>query len=145
MAKHFKKTKTSAKALFILIVALCCMQLIQQFTKISFAPQNNDGENELYKPNIHTFSNASYLQSENFSLTVEDGISTINATIINNSAETLNNLKCLYCLMDSTNNIVYSFDISINSIEPNTTSSFACMAMLDLSNVVDYSVSLFEQ
>ena len=102
MAKHFKKTKNSKKVLlFLLILVLFFIVffVIKFFsTEKSFTPNDIPKEKEEHKistSDIHTFSNDFFLHSEDFSLTVSDGISTINATIVNNSEEIVEDLKCL--------------------------------------------------
>lgn len=156
MAKHSQESKNFKKVFIVLMLALCCIVFfvinifsdsLHAMYQMSFGAKITEKteEHEISKTDIRSLYGASYLHSNNFSLTVKDGITTINATITNNSTENINDLKCLYSLIDSSNNIVYSFDISINSIEANSSSSFACMAILDLSTVVDYSVSLIEQ
>lgn len=156
MAKHSQERKNSKKIFIVLISVLCCIaffvinifpESIQAMYQMSFGANipKEPEQHQISKTDIRPLYNATYLHSHDFSLSVKDEITTINATITNNSAENVNDLKCLYSLIDSSNNIVYSFDISIDSIEANSSSSFACMAILDLSNVFDYSVSLIEQ
>lgn len=147
MAKHLKKIEKSKKPFVILILALCVLFCIA--CVIVYYISNKDNV-KIKKDNIfdlpsHTFSNVAYLDSQRFTLTINGGISTINGTIINNSDEIFNNLKCLYTLTNDSNDIIYTFDISINKIDAQDHSSFTCMAILDLSNVTDYSISLIEQ
>lgn len=146
MAKHYPKNKNPKRILVLLLffIVFFVFLVLPQITLKNKLPEEKT-EYQISKSDIHPIYNITFLQSHSFTLTVQDGITTINATISNNSAESINDLKCVYSLIDCYNNLVYSFDISINNIEANNSSSFACMAMLDLSNVVDYSVSLFEQ
>ena len=144
MAKHFKKQKS--KKLFIIIsLTLCILVCIILYIRSSNQNSKKNEKDNLFELTSHTFSNATYLDSRTFTLTVDGGISTINGTIINNSNEIVNNLKCLYTLTNASNDVVYSFDISINKIDSYDYSSFTCMTFLDLSDAVDYSINLIEQ
>lgn len=148
MAKHLKSEK-SKKPFIIISLTLCilCCIIFGIILYIKSSSQNSkkNEKNNIFELTSHTFSNATYLDSGTFTLTVDGGISTINGTIINNSDEIVNNLKCLYTLTSASNDVIYSFDISINKIAAHDCSSFTCMAILDLSNVTDYSISLIEQ
>ena len=147
MAKHFKE---NSKKHFIILILTLCVLFCNAFGISYYIKTSNEDSVKIKKDNIfdlhsHTFSNATYLDSQTFTLTVDDGISTINGSIVNNSAEVVNNLKCLYTLTNASNDVIYTFDISINKIDAHNHSSFTCMAILDLSTVTDYSISLIEQ
>ncbi len=70
----------------------------------------------------HTFDNASYLSSNNFSINSKDEITEIKGTITNHSNDTLRNLSCVYSLLDASNNVVLKFDIYISNIKANSSS-----------------------
>ena len=144
MAKHLKSEK-SKKPFIIISLTLCILCCIILYIKSSSQNSIKNEKNNIFELTSHTFSNATYLDSGTFTLTVDGGISTINGTIINNSDEIVNNLKCLYTLTNASNDVVYTFDISINKIDAHDYTSFTCMAILDLSDVTDYSINLIEQ
>lgn len=145
MAKHLKSKKSKKPFIIISLIFACITLGIILYTKSSIQTSKKNQKDNFFKLPSHTFSNVAYLDSQIFTLTVNGGISTINGTIINNSDEIVNNLKCLYTLTNDSNDIIYTFDISINNIEPHASSSFTCMVFLDLSDVVDYSANIIEK
>jgi len=92
-----------------------------------------------------TFENAQYLHSDQFDMTVTNGISTINGKIFNTSDDIINDLNCLYTLKDSNNNIVYEFTTYAKQIESKSSFGFTSVVVLDLSNVEDFSFKLFNK
>ena len=148
MSEQEKKIKPNfvMLSLIILFILCVCIFIAIYFILPNFKALNNStGNNEKVieaQSTTHSFENANYLSSDNFTLTVENEVSTINAKIFNNSDKTINDLNCSYILKDNNNNTVYTLPVYANIIEPHSSFGFTSVAILDLSSVVDYSVKI---
>ena len=108
-----------------------------RFEEVSF-------HNNLALSELHVIENSNNLISKDFSMDMNNGISKINGTIENPSEDTLDNLNFIYTLYDSSNNSVYEFEISISNLKAHDSTSFSSVCIVNLSNVVSYSVTLAE-
>ena len=153
MAKHAEDKRHDILLIFLIISVLAVLGIITYFYIIPYFntedvsnSNNNITTNTIIEHPSTTykiFENAEHLHSDEFDLSVENGISTINGKIFNTSNEVVNDLNCLYTLKDSNNNTVYEFTIYAKQIEPQNSFGFTSVVILDLSNVMDYSVKLF--
>lgn len=90
------------------------------------------------------FENVDYLTSKDLKIDVQNGVSTLGASIYNSSQDLLKNIKCKYTLLDDNNNVVYELTIPILKIDANNYSAFSSISAIDLSSVVDYRVKIAE-
>ena len=132
---------------YLYIIPYFNINLDNENTSISGASDTSaDSNNNILKntsENYKIFENAPHLHSDEFELIVSNGISTINGKIFNTSNETVSDINCLYTLTDCDNNIVYEFTIYAKQIESQDSFGFTSVVILDLSNVEDYSVKLY--
>lgn len=141
MGKHSKETTIKKRTIIYMIIILLVLCLSIYFT-FNFLKSNINNPETPEMHSEHIFSNATHLTSSNITLNVENGSSKINGTVFNNSDELIENLNCFYSLTDASGNIIYEFDINIAKLEPNSSSSFVYVSMLDLSNVANYTVDI---
>ena len=100
--------------------------------------------NNLSLSEHHIVENSNNLISKDFSIAENNGISRINGTIKNTSKDILYDINFIYTLYDNSNNIIYEFEISISSLNANSSTSFSSVCATNLSNITGYSVSLAE-
>jgi len=153
---HYKKNiedsqitnKHNYFILFLIFLFLIIISIYFLFTYIDIKKheRNNISQSaSTHATNVEDlkkFENVTYLFSKNFTINVNNGVSTLTGEILNNSDNDINNLKCVYSLTDSSGKIFYEFTVYIDTINANSNSSFTSMSMRDLSNMKDYTVIL---
>ena len=159
MAKHAEDKNHNFLFIITILGVLVILSIIIYFyvypyfnTELNIKNSNNSNNNTAPDTNIQhnstnykIFDDAPYLYSDEFDLTVDNGFSTINGKLFNTSNEIVTDLNCLYTLKDSNNNTIYEFTIYANQIEPQDSFGFTSVVILDLSNVEDYSVKLYNK
>lgn len=157
MTKHTEDKKHNFLFILLIICVLTVLGTITYLYIIPFLTKHfntehvSNSNNDITTSTIieHTsstykvFEDAQYLHSDEFDLTVDNGLSTINGKIFNTSNEMVSNLNCLYTLKDTDNNTIYEFTIYAKQINAQSSFGFTSVVILDLSNVQDYSVKLF--
>ena len=156
MAKHAEDKKHNFIFIILIVLLLMILGGITYFYIIPYFNTKNieNVSNANTDTTVNTiiehtsttykvFEDAEYLHSDEFDLSVENGISTINGKIFNTSDEVISDLNCLYTLIDADNNTIYEFTIYAEQIEPQNSFGFTSVVILDLSNVEDYSVKLY--
>lgn len=145
---HSSKTNRHYFILFLIILFIIVIGIYFMVPYISSKEEHNNNKttafDKLTLSGLHKFENNKNLSSENLSITVENGLTKVRGTIINNSNDTLEELYCIYTLFDSSTNAVYEFRISVLKIEANSSCSFSSVCIEDLSDVTNYSVKLAE-
>lgn len=148
-AHAIEKQKSKPHYFILTLLIILIITIGIYFSSIYILSNKNDNNilsNSVVKDmsDIHQFENANYLFSKDFTISVKNGVSETNGTITNNSNNTLRKMKCVYSLLDSSNNVVFELDISAAKINANDSSSFSSISAVDLSNVVNYTVRLAE-
>lgn len=135
----------SFKKIYIILIVIFLIAIITYFIVVyntSKPEPSLSVSNEFSLSDTHVFDNSANLISEDFSIKLENGLYKINGNIINTSQDALNNLNCIYTLLDNDNNIIYEFDIPISTLKSNIPTSFSYVCAVDLTNVTSYSVKL---
>lgn len=141
------KSKNPYLILFIIILFVIIIGIYFKVTYIK--PKDDDTQRFSNNDNLslsdtHMVENSRSLISKDFSITKSDGISNVKGNVENSSDNTIKGLNFVYTLYDSSNTIVYEFEISISKLEAHSSSSFSSVCTTNLSNVTSYSVRLAE-
>ena len=163
MAKHAKPMTFPKGILFIVILCLIIFtllfiyknELINLFYKpntITETPNKkvitlpNDTQSDLPSEEfIETIADAEYLEVSAFTLDCSSNKSEVTASIKNTSSQVHNNLNILIAFLDENNNIVTTLTCPIKSIGPNEIKHTYGIVNLDLSNCIDYEISLLNK
>ena len=156
MAKHSEDKKHNFILIILIILLLVVIGIIAyyiipylntKFNAEDVSSSNNDTTTntiiEQTSATFKIFEDTPHLHSDEFDLTVTNGISTINGKIFNASNEVIKDLNCLYTLKDINGNTVYEFTIYAKQIDAQSSFGFTSVVILDLSNVEDYLVKLY--
>lgn len=163
MAKHAKPMTFPKGILFIVLLCLIIFtllfiyknELINLFYKPNTITENsnqkmiilpNDTQSDLPSEEfIETITGAEYLEISSFALDCSSNKSEVTASIKNNSLEIHNDLNILITFLDKNNNIVTTLTCPIKSIGPNEIKHTYGIVNLDLSNCIDYEISLLNK
>ena len=163
MAKHAKPMTFPKGILFIVLLCLIIFTLLfiykNELMNLFYKPNTitktpnkkvitlpNDTQSNLPSEEfIETIAGAEYLEVSAFTLDCSSNKSEVTASIKNTSSQVHNNLNILITFLDENNNIVTTLTCPIKSIEPNEIKHTYGIVNLDLSNCIDYEISLLNK